>query len=214
MNISLAPFAPENSVWRDGFGSSVPFRVSLFIIHTQADVSFQFFSKLFCRPSYACAQMVSCDVSSFCPEYCVAIDEPSPQVVYGSVAEVDMAFNAISSAANEDMSGRLQKRIFLSKDGKRYITVRRVVYASLARECLLCYPVRTFVVWSALSASIARANVCCVLSREGRDERMVGRRVWRLVKRLPIHTADEEGDSPRPPPSSTFSLFRFCLRKI
>ncbi|CAM9997167.1 unnamed protein product [Ascophyllum nodosum] len=45
-------------------------------------------------------------------------------VVYGSVAEVDMAFNAISSAANEDMSGRLQKRIFLSKDGKRYITVR------------------------------------------------------------------------------------------
>ena len=35
INISLSPFAPENLVWRDGFGSSVPRRPAH--LHTQAE---------------------------------------------------------------------------------------------------------------------------------------------------------------------------------
>lgn len=44
-------------------------------------------------------------------------------MVYKSIAQVDLAFNTLSEAATEEASGRLQKKIFLSKDGKKYISV-------------------------------------------------------------------------------------------
>lgn len=47
------------------------------------------------------------------------------QVVYGSIAEVDLAFNSLANEATEEASGRLQKKIFLSKDSKKYISVSK-----------------------------------------------------------------------------------------
>ena len=37
MNTSLSPFAPENFGPQDGFGRPVPSRVSLLILHNQAE---------------------------------------------------------------------------------------------------------------------------------------------------------------------------------
>lgn len=51
-------------------------------------------------------------------------------MIYESIAQVDLAFNAISTAATEDASGRLQKKIFLSKDGKKFISVSKSVIIS------------------------------------------------------------------------------------
>ena len=45
-------------------------------------------------------------------------------MVYATRAQADIAFNGIESNAMEDTSGRLQKRIYTSADGKKYITVR------------------------------------------------------------------------------------------
>ena len=47
----------------------------------------------------------------------------SPQVVYASRAQADIAFNGISTSAHEDASGRLEKKIFISGDGQKYIKV-------------------------------------------------------------------------------------------
>ncbi|CAB1098762.1 unnamed protein product [Ectocarpus sp. CCAP 1310/34] len=48
-------------------------------------------------------------------------------VVYATKELADVAFNGISTAAKEDTSGRLQKRIYTSEDGKKYITVRHAL---------------------------------------------------------------------------------------
>lgn len=46
-----------------------------------------------------------------------------PQVVYASSDQADLAFNTISTTAQEDTSGRLQKKIYISTDGKKHIMV-------------------------------------------------------------------------------------------
>ncbi|CAM9921609.1 unnamed protein product [Ectocarpus sp. 6 AP-2014] len=48
-------------------------------------------------------------------------------VVYATKELADVAFNGISTAAKEDTSGRLQKRIYTSEDGKKYIAVRHAL---------------------------------------------------------------------------------------
>lgn len=45
------------------------------------------------------------------------------QVVYATKSQADIAFNGIPSNAQEDTSGRLQKKIYTSVDGKKYIAV-------------------------------------------------------------------------------------------
>eukprot|EP00904_Undaria_pinnatifida_P006310 jgi/Undpi1/2809/HiC_scaffold_14.g06186.m1 len=52
------------------------------------------------------------------------------QVVYASRAQADIAFNGISTSAQEDRSGRLEKKIFISEDGHKYIKVRHNVQMS------------------------------------------------------------------------------------
>eukprot|EP00903_Cladosiphon_okamuranus_P005818 g5761.t1 len=49
------------------------------------------------------------------------------KVVYATKAQADIAFNGIHGNAMEDTSGRLQKRIYTSMDGKKYIAVRHGV---------------------------------------------------------------------------------------
>lgn len=45
------------------------------------------------------------------------------QVVYASSDQADLAFNTISTTAQEDTSGRLQKKIYIATDGKKHIMV-------------------------------------------------------------------------------------------
>lgn len=50
------------------------------------------------------------------------------QVIYASRAQADVAFNGISTSAHEESSGRLQKKIYTSQDGKKYFAVSALLY--------------------------------------------------------------------------------------
>lgn len=77
-------------------------------------------TRIYSSSTYYCQY---CQVSFIFFNFCFFFFLFFWQVVYATRAQADIAFNGIPTDAQEDTSGRLQKKIYTSTDGKKYITV-------------------------------------------------------------------------------------------